>query len=299
MLSYFPTIGVIDLAGYAVPTVIITNILGTAALFFVAIKEGKRLELSLDKTLLVFLVFYIMSSFLSRALFIFSRAFLHQDLERQNVILYFFSTQRVFFGVLIAVFVAIPIGAYLKKFMGDVRKYYDVFFLGLAACMIITRLGDALAHYHPGKVASVFWGIQVAGAYRHEPSLYEFISLILLFLLAWNLRRKIKTPGLLALIIVAWMSLSRVITDFFRARDLPFFSQEGGSAFNSSNYYFESGLTLNQLAYFLIFLAASGTLLYLFFKKREIFFWSPEISLSSRSNVETPGVELKGGHEKE
>jgi prolipoprotein diacylglyceryltransferase len=78
------------------------------------------------------------------------------------------------------------------------------------------------------------------------------------------IRKKIKKPGLLALIILAWTSLSRFITDFFRNDDLPLANFKYANAFISSNYHLASWLTLNQLAYFLVFLVAFSWIIYTF-----------------------------------
>lgn len=63
------------------------------------------------------------------------------------------------------------------------------------------RLGCFLIHDHLGKPTDLPWGVFVAGAYRHEPALYEAVLLLLiggiLYLMDIKIRRKFKNPSAL------------------------------------------------------------------------------------------------------
>lgn len=84
------------------------------------------------------------------------------------------------------------------------------------------RAGCFAIHDHLGSVTTVLWGINVNGVIRHETSLYEMVANGLLpFLVMWLLRKRIKNEGLAALGYLAWFSVVRFVTDFFRASDLP------------------------------------------------------------------------------
>lgn len=258
MFHFFPYIPSVTWFGYEIEIVPIMTVICVIAYFLIVFFETKRLKLNLAASTLIFLLTFALYNIIGRVFFALSHIFLHQDFEHQNKIFGFYTNQKIVFGFLFAQLFSVLIGVYVYEKRKEIRKYFDVFLFACTSLLFI-RLGGALTHYPVGKITDSFWGNYYFRNYRHEPALYEAISLFALFLVAFFIRKKIRTEGILALIIVAWMSLSRVITDFFRSKDLPLkglTDQKFNGADISSNFHFESGLTLNQVNYFLLFLYA-------------------------------------------
>jgi phosphatidylglycerol---prolipoprotein diacylglyceryl transferase len=93
----------------------------------------------------------------------------------------------------------------------------------LPLSIFIGRIGCFLIHDHMGKITSFPWGMEyIDGMVRHETSLYNGFSMLLLFILflvakkfTWS-----QTRGFFTTVFLFWYGVSRFITDFFRADDL-------------------------------------------------------------------------------
>ena len=140
-----------------------------------------------------------------------------------------------FFGGFLAALAAGVIFVRRKKL--PVWKIADTIAPAFAAGYGVGRVG-CLFFYDPlGKITNFFLGIKTPeGVVRHEPIIYEiFFNGLLLFSVLWFLRKRIKQDGTLSIIFLGWFLSVRLITDFFRATDLP----------ESDIRYF--GLTLAQI----------------------------------------------------
>lgn len=124
-----------------------------------------------------------------------------------------------FFGAVIAFFIFVK----LKKiFFWDLAEPI-VFSLPLG--LFMGRIGCFLIHDHIGKITNVPWGIKyLDGTIRHETSLYESLSSLLLFIIFLILSRFSwsNKKGFFTTFFMLWYGATRFITDFFRADDLPF-----------------------------------------------------------------------------
>lgn len=266
MLSFFPQILMpVEIFGYLVPVGIIFAFPGVILNLLIIFSETKRLRLNRETTLLIYLIYFVAANIISRLLFIISRVYLHHDFAFQSKVFYFYTTQKISFGILLGLIAAVLIGVYAIDSRKNLTRYFDIFFLGYTATLF-TRVGDALMHYHPGKITNAFWGVDYLGQFRHEPSLYEAISLTVILIIAWRIRKKVIRPGLLSLIILAWTSLSRFITDFFRNNDLPLQNTELVNAFYTQNFHLAGWLTLNQIFYFILFLISAGVIWRIYIK---------------------------------
>ncbi|MBU0613523.1 prolipoprotein diacylglyceryl transferase [Patescibacteria group bacterium] len=97
-----------------------------------------------------------------------------------------------------------------------------VFVLPLS--IFIGRIGCFLIHDHMGKITNVPWGMEyIDGMVRHETTLYNGLSALLLFCLFLVVKRFnwSQTKGFFTTVFLLWYGVSRFITDFFRADDLP------------------------------------------------------------------------------
>jgi len=246
----------ISVAGYQFESWKLFWFFGRVIFLYVFFKEIKRLELSKKAALIIFLLNLFLINFFERLLFYFSHNYVLKDkassLSDAFNVLSWGSSGRVYFGTIIGVFSAILIGSLITKQWKNVWKYLDAGFLAQTAGTFIYRIGNVLWHSHMGKITDVPWGIVYKGQIRHEVGLYELISLFVIFFIAWFLRKRIPKAGLLFTIILGLLSLSRFFTDFLRSTDLP-----------NSNFHFQNGFTMNQIAYGVVFLICLGLFFFL------------------------------------
>ena len=267
MLAHLPLLNSVNILGYQFPVTTIGAFLNILFFVVIALLGAKKLKLNFSASVLMVLLSFVISNIISRIFFIISRIYLHHDFAYQGKVFYFYTNQKISFGFILAIFLAVLIGVYIYDLRKEVGRYFDIFSIAYLS-LFFGRVGGALTRYHPGKITDSFWGSYYLGHYRHEPSLYEAASLLLIFIIALFVRKKIKIAGLLALIVLAWVSLSRVITDFFRNDDLLLANFNKANAFETANYHFKNGLTFNQLVYFLVFIS-SAILIYFLYRKHK------------------------------
>jgi prolipoprotein diacylglyceryltransferase len=242
-------------------------LLGRIVFIAVVYWETKRRKLALKDMLLITFLSFVLIEFFAKAVFLGARIFLHQD-EAYYLMGGWQGLGRVYFGTLLGTVTSVIVGAIITRQWRPVteaaRRYgasnignlFDVFMLAHVAGLIFWRLGSFLMHVHIGKPTAAPWGIEYQGTIRHEVSLYEGASMILLFAVAWLMRKRKIYPGFLTLFILGWICLSRLITDNFRSYDTL-----------HHVYHFANGLTLNQIVY-AILLAADLAVITLWFYRR-------------------------------
>jgi|GEM_PF-1802082 len=226
--------------------------IGRIVALLVFLVEAKRLNLNKKAVWIVFLSGLFLISFFEKLFFFVSHQLLHSDGWMFKFdITGWGDLRRVYFGVLVAVGLAVILGTLITKQTKNILNYLDVNLMAVVATLFFYRIGNFLWHDHIGKVTSVPWGMEYFGQVRHEISLYEILLTAALFIFVWSLRKKITRPGILAIIILIWQSFFRFSVDFLRSDDLP-----------QSNFHFANGLTLNQVAYGILFIITSGIFLY-------------------------------------
>lgn len=246
--------------GYFVQSWQVFQAIGRFLIIYFFIRETRRLNLKIKTTLAICFFSVFLVTFFEKILYFLSHKYLHLpsaqlqavSLERWEFL------GRVHFGGFIGLSLAILLGTIITKEYKNILKYLDIAFLVQIFGAFFYRMGNFFWNEHIGKITNVPWGVEFQGQVRHQVALYEMISLLLLFLIIWPLRKKISRPGVISLFVIGWMSLSRFITDFFRSTDLP-----------HSNFHFSNGLTLNQVAYSIVFLVSFSLFLYLTLKYRE------------------------------
>lgn len=226
----------------------------------VSIAEFRRLKLRLDwVSLLVFFgLNFFFVSFFEHLLYFVSHAIIRPDPASPLSFFNWNLLGRVYFGTIIGSILATATAAVLLKETKNILKYFDVLAVVLPSSSFFYRIGNFLTSEHIGKITNVPWAIEYMGQARHDISLYELLNLALVFAVAWPLRKKIKLPGFLSLIVLSMMSLIRFFTDFLRNDDLP-----------TASYHFKNGFTLNQIAYSALFFISFAVLLYLWKKYRK------------------------------
>ncbi|MFA6272434.1 MAG: prolipoprotein diacylglyceryl transferase [Patescibacteria group bacterium] len=113
---------------------------------------------------------------------------------------------------------------YVKRKKIDFWKLTEPILFVLPLSVFIGRIGCFLIHDHMGKITSVPWGMEyLDGTVRHETSLYNGLSMLIIFVIFLFLKRYTwsKRQGFYTTIFLIWYGISRFIADFFRAEDLP------------------------------------------------------------------------------
>lgn len=231
---------------------------------FVSFYEAKRLRLSATVILGMLIIEFFFSPLFSQGTYLISRVVLHGE-KAKPIIDQTYTvggiSGEVQIGGLIGNILAIFLGAYLFGVLKDFYKYLDIKMFAYTISLIPVRIATGLKHLHLGTVTNVPWGIEFPDKLvRHEPSFYEALSLGIIFIIALCLRKKITRPGLLSLIILAWISLSRVVTDNFRSVETDMI------------FRFGFGLTLNQIAYGLVFIVTSWAMHRIWKEHKKTFF---------------------------
>lgn len=188
---------------------------------WIALKEAKRLHVSKDLILDVFLWTVISSMIGSR---LFYAAFAWEEFTDDPLRVFrIWEGGMAFYGGFLSAVLTIFIFLRVKKV--SFWKVADVLAPGLAIGIFIGRIGCYLTGMHIGSVMTQawFWGSVFPGdpRLRHEPSLYLSLDGLFIFFLLWSLRHRLKKPGQMTMLFLLSYGISRFFLDFFRAADLP------------------------------------------------------------------------------
>lgn len=86
--------------------------------------------------------------------------------------------------------------------------------------IFIGRIGCSLINDHQGAVTILPWGILWPdGIIRHPVAVYLALNGLIMFLVLWALKNKLKKPGQLFILFLLWYGLSRFFLDFTRVID--------------------------------------------------------------------------------
>lgn len=111
----------------------------------------------------------------------------------------------------------------LKKERIEIGQIFDIFAPAIAIGIFIGRIGCALINDHQGIATSLPWGIQWPdGIIRHPIAIYLSLNSLLIFVILWYLRKRIKKEGQLFFIFLSCYSLSIFLLSFLRADPLYF-----------------------------------------------------------------------------
>ncbi len=98
-------------------------------------------------------------------------------------------------------------------------RIVDVIVLGLLPGWAVGRLGCTLVHDHPGARSDFLLAVAYPGGARHDLGLYELLLTLALVGLFELLRRRIQTPGRLALTAALLYAPIRFALDTLRVGD--------------------------------------------------------------------------------
>lgn len=230
--------------------------LGMLVGLFVALKEAERKGIKSDSVFDVFLWILVSSILGSRVMYVllFWRDFVAHPLDVVKI----WEGGLVFYGGIFAAMIAMWFYTRAKKI--SFIDMTDAFTPGFAIGIFFGRLGCYLIGDHIGAPMQHdwFWGSVMAGdtVLRHEPSLYLSLNGLAMFLVLWNLRKKLSGRGEMTMAFFVWYGVSRFLLDFTRASDLPL-------GLSDPRFF---GLTISQ--YVSLGLLGIGTYFFLFKSKK-------------------------------
>jgi phosphatidylglycerol:prolipoprotein diacylglycerol transferase len=107
-----------------------------------------------------------------------------------------------------------------KQFVLSFLRLADILTPSIALGIFIGRIGCFLIKDHPGAITNLPWAIQWPdGIFRHPVALYLSLNGLIMFLVLWLLRTRLKKTGQLFIIFLLWYSAARFFLDFTRVND--------------------------------------------------------------------------------
>jgi phosphatidylglycerol:prolipoprotein diacylglycerol transferase len=109
-----------------------------------------------------------------------------------------------------------------KQFVLSFLRLADILTPAIALGIFIARIGCSLINDHQGAITSLPWAIKwLDGTLRHPVAEYLALNGLIMFLVLWFLRTRLKKPGQLFIVFLLWYSTSRFFLDFTRVIDTP------------------------------------------------------------------------------
>lgn len=136
----------------------------------------------------------------------------------------------IFYGGLVLGFMAVLVLSYFKKL--SIKTIADVCAPAIPLGHAIGRIGCLLRGCCYGKPADLPFAIYLEEAYRYPTQIYHFIHNLLIFIILWLIRKKIKVEGNLILIYLILYGLARFITEFFRDNPIFMWNLTGSQIFS-------------------------------------------------------------------
>jgi prolipoprotein diacylglyceryl transferase len=112
---------------------------------------------------------------------------------------------------------------YLRRNNISFGKVSDIAVMSLALGEMIGRVGCLAIHDHLGKPTNAPWGVEIAGAVRHETAFYSIVATLVIFITLWLIRRVKwgKMVGNLTALYLIMYGISSFFIYQYRAVDLP------------------------------------------------------------------------------
>lgn len=190
---------------------------GFIAAILLILHLGKKEKFDADHLLNMIILAFVGSIIGSRMLYV---AYYIDEFSDPLDIFRIWNGGMVYYGGFILSLILIWLYVWKKKL--NFWKYADIITPGLALGMTIGRIGCHLVRDHVGEITTVQWGVQYGSVLRHEPAMYLVIANLIGFVLVmlwW--RREKYFDGAVFLFFMAWYGVTRFITEFFRASDIP------------------------------------------------------------------------------
>ena len=213
--------GVIHIRSYGL-MLAVAFLVGTT----IALREGRRLRLDEDKLVGVILIALVAGVLGARGLYVIE----HVDEFRQEwgSALALWQGGLTLYGGIVAGTVAGLLAA--RRTGLPIWVVADALTPSLALGTAFGRVGCFLNGCCYGRPTRLPWGVvfppdsfaglEFGTAPVHPSQLYFGLAALLLFALAWGLRRRLQPPGVLFWTVLALFGLTRIPLDFTRAYDL-------------------------------------------------------------------------------
>lgn len=216
MIPYF-TFDTIHLGSFTVYVWGLFAGLAFAAALYIALKEGKRKNISKDVILDLSILILIGGVFGARIAYVFENWSEYSG--NLGEIFKLSEGGLMFYGGLAGAFIAAF--AYIKFKKLSFWKVADTIAPSLAIGEFIGRIGCSLADLHIGSITTFPWGQQyIDGSTRHPIGIYMALNGLFMFAALWILRFRLKVEGSLFLFLLLWYSGTRFFLDFLRCADL-------------------------------------------------------------------------------
>lgn len=190
--------------------------LGVLAGLFVVDAEAKRLGWNREKMTRLVVYVFLMGLVGSRLVYVMTR----MGDANVNILAVLFNLRAgfVYYGGLIASWVFLVV--YLKKNRMPFWSVSDAFAMAICIGLAVGRIGCLLGGCCFGTPTSLPWGVvmvnDAALGHLHPVQAYEFLFLIVLFLVLWMRRSKRKYEGELVVWFVGAYAIARYILEFWR-----------------------------------------------------------------------------------
>jgi len=120
--------------------------------------------------------------------------------------------------------IALATIVFCRKHKVNLWRLADLFSAAVPLGHFFGRIGNFLNGELYGRVTSVAWGMyfpaDAGNLARHPSQLYQaFFEGLVLFILLWSFRKKIKTPGLIFCFYLIGYGFLRFLVEFFRQPD--------------------------------------------------------------------------------
>lgn len=193
--------------------------IATIVALFVALKEAARKNINSDQITNI-AIFIIVGSVIGARSFFVVEMWSYYGTHPMEIF-YLGDGGLMFYGGAIGAFVFVfSYIRYVK--INNFPEILDTIAPSLAIGELFGRIGCALTNEHIGAITALPWGqfFPDDGTLRHPISIYMALNGLLMFVILWSIRKKIKTTGMLFLSFLFLYAITRFFLDFTRCTGL-------------------------------------------------------------------------------
>lgn len=193
--------------------------IATVAALFVALKEAARKNINSDQITNIAILIIAGSVIGARSFFV-AEMWSYYGMHPMEIF-YLGDGGLMFYGGAIGAFVFVFFYIRYAK-INNFLAILDTIAPSLAIGELFGRIGCALTNEHVGAITALPWGqfFPDYSTVRHPVSIYMALNGLLIFVILWSIRKKIKTTGMLFLSFLFLYAITRFFLDFTRCGDL-------------------------------------------------------------------------------
>ncbi len=195
----------------------LTIAIGLVVGIVLARREARRRGLALEPLDTIALILILAAMVGARIFYLGEKGLLLQPAQ------WFGTTGFTFYGGFIGA--AIAIGIYIWRRRLSLH-YLDAIAVAVPLGIAVGRIGDVINGEHYGPPTDSVFGVRnthpealtpSSDIAYHSGGLYEVLLGLLIFVVVWPLRRRVKRPTALAWMVVGLLALGRFVEFFFRS----------------------------------------------------------------------------------